>query len=102
MGQYMRPNRTNRSPLSADTNIYGYTALTDHNVTAEIGQDSIEICGALYRGLNTKGFLRKLLVCLDTSRLLRLNPYPELGNMLQIRDKLPAPQSDAPVDQDSF
>lgn len=89
-------------PLNADTNTYGYTTLTNRNVTVEIGQDSIEICGALYRDLNTKGFLKKLLVRLDTSRLPRLDPYPDLGNMLQIRDKLPAPHADAAIDQDTF
>lgn len=90
------------APLNADTNTYGYTTLTNRNVTVEIGHVSIEICGALYRDLNIKGFLQKLLSRLDTSRLPRLNPYPDLGNMLQIRDKLPAPQVDAPIDQDTF
>lgn len=49
------------APLNADTNTYGYTTLTNRNVTVEIGQNSIEICGALYRDLNTKSVLRKLL-----------------------------------------
>lgn len=41
------------APLNADTNTYGYKTLTNRNVTIDIGQNPLEICGA-YRDLNNK------------------------------------------------
>lgn len=90
------------APLNADTNTYGFTTLTNRNVTIEVDQKGVEVCGALYRDLNIKTLLRKLLDRLDTSRLPRLRPYPDLGDPRKLRDELAEPARDAVIDQETF
>lgn len=90
------------APLNADTNTYGFTTLTNRNVTIEVNQNDIEVYGALYRDLNIKTLLRKLLDRLDTSRLPRLNPYPDLGDPQMLLNQLAEPARDAFIDQETF
>ncbi|KAJ6139773.1 hypothetical protein N7471_006259 [Penicillium samsonianum] len=81
-------------PNFHDTNTYGFTTLTNRNVTIEVDQKGVEVYGALYRDLNIKTLLRKLLDRLDTSRLPRLSPYPDLGDPRKLRDELAEPTRD--------
>ncbi|KAJ5492126.1 Thiamine pyrophosphate enzyme C-terminal TPP-binding [Penicillium expansum] len=90
------------APLNADTNTYSFTTLTNRNVTIEVHQNGVEVCGAFYRDLDTKTLLRKLLDRLDTSRLPRLSPYPDLGNPKKELNELAQPARDAIIDQDTF
>ncbi|CAG8919999.1 unnamed protein product [Penicillium salamii] len=90
------------APLNADTNTYGFTTLTNRNVTIEVDHNGVEVCGALYRNLNIKTLLRKLLDRLDTSRLPRLSPYPDLGDPKRLLDQLAEPARDAVIDQETF
>ncbi|CAG7939461.1 unnamed protein product [Penicillium salamii] len=90
------------APLNADTNSYGFTTLTNRNVTIEVDHNGVEVCGALYRNLNIKTLLRKLLDRLDTSRLPRLSPYPDLGDPKRLLDQLAEPARDAVIDQETF
>ena len=90
------------APLNADTNTYSFTTLTKRNLTIEVHQNGVEVCGAYYRGLNTKTLLRKLLDRLDTSKLPRLSPYPDLGNPKKQLDNLAKPAPDAIIDHDTF
>ena len=93
-------------PLNSDVNTYGFTTIPNPDVTITFHRDSVHFGGAgdgaHYRNLHIKSLLRKILDRLDTARIPKYDPYPDLGCARAELEALPPTDASAMIDQETF
>ncbi|KAE8397278.1 thiamine diphosphate-binding protein [Aspergillus pseudonomiae] len=89
------------APMNADTNTFGFTALTSEAITIELHKFTINIRGENYLNMNTKSILRKIISELDLSLFAYDGSCIE-PRRLNMAGALDSPRPEASITQDIF
>ncbi|KEF55237.1 uncharacterized protein A1O9_08891 [Exophiala aquamarina CBS 119918] len=89
-------------PLNSDVNTFGFSTIPDKHKAITFDRDFVEVTGTKYTNVHIKSLLRRILDRLDTNKLPKYDPYPDLGIPSEELKSLPPTQPEDVIDQLTF